>query len=134
MPTVLVVDDSADERAALVAVLSERYRTLEAWDGAEALQLIRDHRPDVVVADLLMPQVDGFELIRQLRDDAELAAIPVVLCTGYRLRRDALGKLHGNNTVLIGKDCDPKMLLEAVDGQIAARQRRADQGARKTNG
>jgi CheY-like chemotaxis protein len=123
MPTVLVVDDCADERAALVAVLSERYRTLEAWDGAEALQVIREQRPDVIVADLLMPQIDGFELIQKLRDDAELAAIPVVLCTGYRLHRDAIGRLHGNNAVLIGKGCNPKMLLEAVDGQIAAHKR-----------
>ena len=118
MTTVLVVDDSADERAALVALLAQHYRTLEAWDGAEAIHLIRAERPDVVVADLLMPEVDGFELIRRVRADRDLAATPVILCTAYQLRREAVQRLREYGATLIAKSGAATTLLDAVTGHL----------------
>src|SRR5690349_11182626 len=65
--TVLVVDDAPENRALVAAVLGWKgYELLEANDGVEALEVIERHRPDLVITDLLMPRMDGFELARQI--------------------------------------------------------------------
>lgn len=82
MATVLVVDDSANNRALMSRILeSHDHHIIEATNGAEALGLARVRRPDVVITDVLMPKVDGYELERELRADAATASIPVVFHT-----------------------------------------------------
>jgi signal transduction histidine kinase len=80
--TVLVVDDNATNRALLSRILQQDHRrVVEASNGAEALGLARVEQPDLVVTDVLMPKVDGYELERQLRGDPRTADIPVVFHT-----------------------------------------------------
>ncbi len=76
---VLVVEDHPDMRAFLVEQLSEYFDVASACDGAEGLQAARDQRPGVIVSDVMMPGVDGLEMCRRLRADADLASIPVLL-------------------------------------------------------
>ena len=79
-PLVLVVDDESDSRALLRTYLEEDgYRTAEASDGAEGLSLARELRPALITLDLRMPNVDGLNMLGQLRSDPELADIPVVV-------------------------------------------------------
>ena len=79
-PLVLVVDDEHDSRALLRTYLEEDgYRTAEASDGAEGLSLARELRPALITLDIRMPNVDGLSMLRQLRNDPELADIPVVV-------------------------------------------------------
>ncbi|GAA1967061.1 hypothetical protein GCM10009798_29250 [Nocardioides panacihumi] len=77
--TVLVVDDNEDMRTYVTDLLSDRYRTLAAHDGAEALQVLQDQPIDIVITDVMMPRVDGFELLARMKQDAVLAAVPVIM-------------------------------------------------------
>jgi CheY-like chemotaxis protein len=77
---VLVVDDEADLRFILRRCFDRAgYGVLEAGDGAAALRSVREARPDLVVTDLVMPVMDGFELIRRLRADPVTAGIPIIV-------------------------------------------------------
>jgi signal transduction histidine kinase/DNA-binding response OmpR family regulator len=78
-PRVLVVDDNADMRDYLVALLSDSYRVQTAPDGAAALALAREDPPDLVLSDVMMPELDGFGLLRELRADPVTALVPVVM-------------------------------------------------------
>ena len=79
-PLVLVADDNADNRAILVARLAAQgYRTVVANDGEEALAAAREHRPHVILLDVMMPKKDGFDACRELKADPSLPFIPIIL-------------------------------------------------------
>jgi signal transduction histidine kinase/DNA-binding response OmpR family regulator/serine phosphatase RsbU (regulator of sigma subunit)/anti-sigma regulatory factor (Ser/Thr protein kinase) len=78
-PTVLVVDDNADMRDYVVSLLDDTYTVRVAGDGQEALDLVRVHPPDLVLTDVMMPHLDGLELLAALRGDPATADIPVVM-------------------------------------------------------
>ena len=82
LPLVLVVDDSLTVRRVTQRLLGrEGYRVATAKDGLEALERIAQERPDLVLSDIEMPRMDGFEFVRRLRADPALAALPVVVIT-----------------------------------------------------
>lgn len=82
---ILVVDDEPDILSLLVYQLSrEGYRVSTAVDGRSALSTAREERPDVVVLDLMLPGVDGYEVLRTLREDDDTSDIPVILLTARR--------------------------------------------------
>ena len=82
MAKILVVDDHAENRELLVAVLGPKgHRLLQASDGAEALTLVRAERPELIITDILMPTMDGFEFVQQLRRDPTLSPTPVIFYT-----------------------------------------------------
>ena len=81
-PLVLTVDDLPANVRLLDAVLSPRgYRVLGAGSGPEALALVAEHRPDLVLLDIVMPEMDGYEVCRRLRQDPATAFLPVVMIT-----------------------------------------------------
>jgi class 3 adenylate cyclase/CheY-like chemotaxis protein len=81
-PLVLAVDDLATNIRLLDAVLSPRgYKVISAGSGPEALQRVKDHRPDLVLLDIVMPEMDGYEVCRRLREDPATAFLPVVMIT-----------------------------------------------------
>jgi signal transduction histidine kinase/CheY-like chemotaxis protein len=80
--TVLVVDDDATARDLLTRMLEAKgYRVIVARHGLEALALARQHRPQAITLDVMMPQLDGWGVLRQLKDDVELRDIPVIMVT-----------------------------------------------------
>jgi len=88
----LVADDEADSRAALALALGASYDVLDAADGVEALALALSSHPDVILLDLMMPRLDGFQVLERLRQDPATAEIPVLLVSA---RRDDAGKVLG---------------------------------------
>ncbi len=76
---VLVADDNADMRGYLSRLLSEHWAVEAVANGAEALVVVRQCPPDLVLADVMMPMLDGFGLVKELRADARMAAIPIIL-------------------------------------------------------
>ena len=83
-PTVLVVDDNADTRRVVRWGLERwGYYVLEASDGRQALEVAVRDRPDVILMDLAMPVVDGFEAIRSIRAHPDLRGLPVIAVTAY---------------------------------------------------
>jgi CheY-like chemotaxis protein/predicted Ser/Thr protein kinase/two-component sensor histidine kinase len=92
-PMVLVVEDHADMRGLVVEICEQEYQVMEAADGKQGLELIREHRPALVISDVMMPEMDGLELLRRLRSDPVTQSIPVMLLTalaGSEMRLDGL--------------------------------------------
>ena len=90
MATILIVDDLSANRKFLVTLLQyQGYRLLEAADGREGLAAVKARHPDLVITDVLMPVMDGYELVRQLRLDPTTRAIPVVFYTAHYGEREA---------------------------------------------
>lgn len=85
--TVVVVDDNANDRRLIRRLLQsyKQYRVYEAVNGADGLNVIRDRKPDLVVVDLTMPEMDGFTLLEKLKNDPETANIPVVVVSAKSL-------------------------------------------------
>jgi diguanylate cyclase (GGDEF)-like protein len=87
----LVADDEADAREILGEALGDEYDVITAGDGQEAVDLARSQRPDLLLLDLNMPRLDGFEVLEQLRADPSTTDIPVILVTA---RSDDAGKVR----------------------------------------
>jgi two-component system cell cycle response regulator DivK len=86
---ILVVEDDPDNRRIVAKVLSvEGYHVVEATDGIEALEQARVEHPDLILMDLALPNMDGWEATRQLKGNAETRAIPVVALTAVAMRGD----------------------------------------------
>jgi DNA-binding response OmpR family regulator len=85
---VLVVDDDGDMRELMVLLLSARYDVAAARDGAEGLEMARRLRPDLVVLDLLMPRMHGFEVCRHIREDAGLKGVKVLISSSKSYQHD----------------------------------------------
>lgn len=79
--TVLVVDDNADIRDYLETCLSAKYRVLQGRNGEEGLILAKQHLPELIISDIMMPGVDGYQLCRAIREDAQLRHTPVIFLT-----------------------------------------------------
>jgi CheY-like chemotaxis protein len=88
-PRVLVVEDEASLQKVLQIRLEiEGFDIRTASDGEEALQMIREERPDLVLTDLMMPIMDGADLTRAIKGDPELASIPVLVLTALKEQRE----------------------------------------------
>jgi PAS domain S-box-containing protein len=118
--TILIVDDRPVNREFLVTLLGHRgHRLLQAADGAEALAAAQAEHFDLVIADILMPTMDGYELVRRLRADPALARTPVIFYTAHYREREAqnLARACGVAHVLT-KPCDPEVILRTVDAAL----------------
>ena len=116
MATVLVVDDRAASREIARATLDHGgYRVIEATEGQQALTLAKNSHPDLVLTDVLMPGMDGYQLVRELRGDPGTAGIPVLFFTANYRQDEAqpLGTALGVSKIL-SKDALPQELLDAV--------------------
>jgi diguanylate cyclase (GGDEF)-like protein len=123
MATVLVADDNRANREALAALLeSAGHRVLRAADGREALSRAREACPDLVISDVLMPLMDGYELARRLRAEPATAAVALMFYTAYFGGQDAqaLAQAHGVSRVLL-KPSDNASILRQVDAVLASR-------------
>lgn len=81
---ILVVDDNPDSREMLSFILAgEGFSVLTAEDGLEALELVKDVPPDLILTDIHMPNIDGIELTKQLREQFKSTALPIVIVTAF---------------------------------------------------
>lgn len=101
---VVVIDDDPKAVQILEKVLSDQnYRVYTAYDGASGLALIRGRRPDVVLLDLMMPEMDGFDVVEAVKRDPEICHIPIVIITAKDLTVADRAQLNGKVTTLIQK-------------------------------
>ena len=120
MATILVIDDTVTNRDLLRTVLGyKNHRILEASDGQEGLEMVRAERPDLVIADILMPRMDGYEMVHRLRADPLLADTRVIFYTATYLKAEALKLAHACGVShLIVKPCEPQDILDTVDAVL----------------
>ncbi len=112
--TVLVVDDNADMRAYLTRLLAPYHDVRTAGDGQQALEAIGRARPDLVLTDVMMPVVDGFELLRVLRGDEATRTIPVVMLTARAGQEAAVEGLEAGADDYLPKPFESAELLARV--------------------
>lgn len=114
---ILVVDDNPAERDVFTTFLQfAGGQALEAGDGAEALAMIDRHRPRLVLLDLSMPRMDGWETMRRLREDPSLASIPVIALTAQHLEWEDLEE--AGFLGYLEKPIQPFRVLEEVEAWI----------------
>jgi two-component system, cell cycle response regulator len=112
---ILVVDDDAYMRETLRELISNPdYAVLEAVDGKDAIEQARQHRPDLVLLDVMMPDMDGFEVCRRMRDDAVLAELSIVMVTALDDRQARVEGVRAGADDFITKPVDPQLLQARV--------------------
>ncbi len=117
MATILVVDDQPENRELLVTLLQYQGHTmLEAGDGQEALEVTRNEHPELVITDVLMPTMDGYEFVRQLRLDPQIDHTSIIFYTATYLEFEArsLAEACGVDHILI-KPVEPQKVFEVVN-------------------
>jgi signal transduction histidine kinase len=115
MSTLLIVDDNASARETLLAMLEpENYQIEQAKDGFQALQLLQDFRPDLILLDVMMPGMDGFEVCRRIRATPQLAEVPIIILTALDDRASLLHGIEAGADDFISKPVDRYELTARV--------------------
>jgi two-component system, cell cycle response regulator DivK len=115
-PLVLVVDDFEDNRAMYAEYLAHSgYRVEQAANGEEAVEITRRLKPDVVVMDLSLPIMDGWEATRRLKAEAGTRHIPVIALTGHALAGHSRGAREAGCDAFLAKPCLPEKLVAKVE-------------------
>lgn len=124
---IVIVDDN-DANLELVGYLlaAGGHMVLRAEDGAQALALVHQQpRPDLVISDLRMPVMDGFELLSRIRQDATLDALPVIAVTAFSMAADRTRVMHAGFDGYLSKPIVPETFLGEVDAFLQAGRRPA---------
>lgn len=124
MPLIVVIDDDAGTRLLVAQVLKkEGYQVMAAEDGVKGLALIREFKPELVVSDVQMPLLDGFEVLDQVRNDVALASTAVILLTSLQDRSYMRQGMTIGADDYLTKPFAPQELREAVSAQLNKRVR-----------
>ena len=122
MALVIVIDDTEEIRKLMSFVMTkDGHKVMEAKDGIVGLALIKLHRPDLVVSDVQMPGMNGFDLVQALRQDPNIAATPVILLTALSDRSDMRQGMISGADDYITKPFTPKDLSDAAAAALAKR-------------
>ena len=118
--SVLIVDDDPVVRRMLQLTFeSEGFDVITAADGIEALSAVRADRPAVMVLDIMMPKLDGMKVMRELKADDALRAIPVILLSAKATSLDIELGLRAGAADYVTKPCDPIELVDRVRNLVA---------------
>ena len=121
LPRVLVAEDEDDLRGFVVGVLKDSYVVDAARDGAEALELIKQNRPDLVLTDVMMPEVSGLDLTRVLKNDPSLRNIPVILLTARGENEAALEGYEAGAEDFVSKPFHTQVLQARIRAHLKMR-------------
>jgi len=121
MPTVAVVEDNADNRLLLQALLGDRYRLVEFDNGADALAGFARSLPDLVLLDISLPGMDGNEILSRIRSHDRLRTLPVIALTAHAMAGDREKYLSAGFDDYVTKPIvDENELIRAIDRGIGA--------------
>ena len=121
MKKILIVDDSPAQIFSLKKLVEKSgYETLSAQSGDEALKIAREELPDVILMDVVMPGMSGFQTARKLTRDLATRAIPVIFVSVKDDEADRIWGLRQGATAYITKPVNPDILLTAISDAVAA--------------
>ncbi len=117
--TVLIVEDNALNMKLFNDLLEAHgYATLKTSDGIEALELTRQHRPDLILMDIQLPEVSGLDVTRWIKEDETIAHIPVIAVTAFAMKGDEERMLKGGCEAYLSKPISVAKFLETVRAYI----------------
>jgi CheY-like chemotaxis protein len=119
-PLVLVVDDFQDNREMYAEfLLYSGFRVIEARNGQEAIEQAFEKLPDVIIMDLSLPVMDGWEATRRLKADGRTKTIPVIALTGHALHGHSKGAFDAGCDAFVAKPCLPDQLVVEIRKMLA---------------
>lgn len=124
MARILIADDDSLLRALLQHKLAaENYQVVPAEHGGEVAALVRDHAPDLIVLDAMMPVMDGFEVLRRLKAENGTRDIPVIMLTALKRQQDVVGGLQLGAADYLAKPFIPDELVQRIRRILNAGER-----------
>ena len=112
---ILVVEDQEDNRRIIRDLLmSAGYELVEAADGEAGVRLAEAERPDLILMDIQLPVLDGHEATRQIKQNPELSAIPIIVVTSYALSGDDVRAMEAGSDAYVAKPFSPRQLLAKI--------------------
>lgn len=115
---VLVVDDTPENLQFLVALLKDKYAVVAATSGQKAIEIAKNSKPDLILLDIIMPQMDGYEVCRLLKSEPVTSSIPVVFVTSKNdVFDDTIGYSVGASEYLT-KPIEPDLLIATVEAYL----------------
>ena len=112
---ILVVEDQEDNRRIVRDLLaSVGYQMIEALDGESGVRLAEAERPDLILMDIQLPGVDGYEATRRIKANPELRAIPIIVVTSYALSGDDVKAMQAGCDAYVAKPFSPRQLLAKI--------------------
>lgn len=121
-PIVLIIDDNADIRTYVKSLLSKEFKVISAAGGTEGIRLAMKYVPDVIISDVMMPDMDGFECCRRLKSEMQTSHIPVVLLTACSLDEQRIQGYDGGADSYISKPFSSQLLMSRVRNLITGRR------------
>jgi CheY-like chemotaxis protein len=122
MTRVLVAEDNAVNRELLRELLETAgYEVLEACDGQQALHMIEQTQPDILLLDIGMPVLDGFAVVRKIRENPRLATLPLLAVTAYAMQGDREKILNSGFNGYLSKPVNARSLTEELDRLLGKR-------------
>lgn len=121
--TILLVDDDSGIVNYLKLLLSPTYNILYAFNAEGALKVLEEHKPDLILSDVAMPGMDGFELCRRIKADAEICHLPVILVTAKTTTDEQIAGLNTGADAYVTKPFDPEYLQALIRSQLENRAR-----------
>lgn len=121
IPLLLIVEDNDDLRRYIVKTFKNTYQTIEAKDGEEGISLAKEHIPDVIISDIMMPKVDGLQLCDTLKSDASTNHIPIILLTALNEEKDMIAGLKNRADDYVVKPFSSNLLAHKVQNLINVR-------------
>ena len=126
MATILVVDDNADIRGYLTTCLSPLYHVIQANDGAEGYQIAKQHHPELIISDIMMPGMDGYQLCKAIREDSVLSDTPIIFLTAKASEEMKLEGLEAGADDYLAKPFSTRELLARSRNLIVLRQQKRE--------
>lgn len=123
LPTMVIVDDDAEMRGYVREIFTGVFNIFESEDGASAFALISKELPDIVVSDVVMGKMDGIELCRRVKENAQLAHIPIILLTGSSSERSKLMGLECGAEDYVSKPFSKELIVARVQNILRSRNR-----------
>ena len=112
--TILVVDDTDWNRDLLVQLLEEEYTVLQAVDGEQGVKMTQDEKPDLILMDLGMPVMDGWEATRRIKANDTLKQIPIIAVTSHAMVGDEIEARKAGCDDYLPKPIDEDLLLQKI--------------------
>ncbi len=124
--TIMVVDDTEEIVTLLKLILeTEGYLVQSAYRGKEVFKLLEEQKPDLIILDVMMPQMDGLEVLTRLKENPDTASIPVILLTALVQQENIIEGYKTGADYYISKPFSPTQLLEGINLMLGGDQGRS---------